>query len=131
VKYRLWILGGIALLLLAVVCEWWIRRRRGKGTKVTDETPPDKLAMRALKDLDALKLFEKGRIKDFYFGFSEILRRYLEAIRGFPAAEYTLEEIAKKLGITRERVRQIERVALKKLKSPKVSKKLREYLEEQ
>ena len=45
--------------------------------------------------------------------------------------EYTLEEIAKKLGVTRERVRQIERVALKKLKSPKVSKKLREYLEEQ
>ena len=95
VKYRFWIMGGIALLLLAVVCEWWFRRRRGKGTKVVDETPPDKLAMRALKDLDALKLFEKGRIKDFYFGFSEILRRYLEAIRGFPAAEYTLEEIAR------------------------------------
>ena len=95
VKYRFWILGGIALLLVAVVCEWWIRRRRGKGIGVIDETPPDKLAMRALKDLDALKLFEKGRIKDFYFGFSEILRRYLEAIRGFPAAEYTLEEIAR------------------------------------
>ena len=95
IKYRFWIMGGIALLLLAVVCEWWFRRRRGKGTAVIDETPPDKLAIRALKDLDALKLFEKGRIKDFYFGFSEILRRYLEAIRGFPAAEYTLEEIAR------------------------------------
>jgi hypothetical protein len=95
VKYRFWILGGIALLLLAVVCEWWIRKRRGKGRAVFEETPPDKLAMRALKDLDARKLFEKGRIKDFYFGFSEILRRYLEAIRGFPAAEYTLEEIAR------------------------------------
>ncbi|OQY43604.1 MAG: hypothetical protein B6240_12095 [Desulfobacteraceae bacterium 4572_87] len=94
-KYRFWILGGIALLLLAVVCEWWIRRRRGKGIPVIDETPPDKLAIRALKDLDALKLFENGQIKDFYFGFSEILRRYLEAIRGFPAAEYTLEEIAR------------------------------------
>jgi len=51
--------------------------------------------MRGLKALDAQKLFEKGRIKDFYFGFSEILRRYLEAIRGFPAAEYTLEEIVR------------------------------------
>ncbi|MCP4574904.1 MAG: hypothetical protein GY846_01265 [Deltaproteobacteria bacterium] len=95
VKYRFWILGGIALLLLAVVIEWWIRRRRGKGTAVIDETPPDKLAIRALGDLDAQKLFENGRIKDFYFGFSEILRRYLEAIRGFPAAEYTLEEIVR------------------------------------
>lgn len=42
--------------------------------------------------------------------------------------DYTLEEIAKKLGITRERVRQIEAQALKKLKSPKVGKKLKEYL---
>jgi len=41
---------------------------------------------------------------------------------------YTLEEIAKKLGITRERVRQIERQALKKLKHPTVAKKLREYI---
>ena len=45
-------------------------------------------------------------------------------------SEYTLDEIAKRLGVTRERVRQIERTALKKLKSPKVSKKLREYLEQ-
>jgi RNA polymerase primary sigma factor len=44
-------------------------------------------------------------------------------------SDYTLDEIAKRLGVTRERVRQIERTALKKLKSPKVSKKLREYLE--
>ncbi len=44
--------------------------------------------------------------------------------------EYTLEEIAKEFGITRERVRQIARTALKKMKSPQVSKKLREYLEQ-
>ena len=94
-KYRFWILGGIVLLLLGVICEWWIRKRRGKGMEVTEQTPPDKLAIRGLKALDEQKLFEKGRIKDFYFGFSEILRRYLEAIRGFPAAEYTLEEIAR------------------------------------
>jgi len=44
-------------------------------------------------------------------------------------SEYTLEEIAKILGMTRERVRQIERNALKKLKHPEVSKRLRTYLE--
>ena len=43
--------------------------------------------------------------------------------------EYTLDEIAKKLGVTRERVRQLERSALKKLKHPEISKKLRVYLE--
>lgn len=40
---------------------------------------------------------------------------------------YSLEEIAQKLGISRERVRQIEQMALKKLKHPKISKKLKEY----
>ena len=44
--------------------------------------------------------------------------------------EYTLEEIAQILGITRERVRQIEMQALRKLRSPKVSRKLKEYTEE-
>jgi len=44
--------------------------------------------------------------------------------------EYTLDEIAKKLGITRERVRQIEKQAIKKIRHPVVGKKLRDYLEQ-
>ena len=42
---------------------------------------------------------------------------------------YSLQEIADKLRISRERVRQIEQMALKKLKNPKISKNLREYKE--
>jgi RNA polymerase primary sigma factor len=42
--------------------------------------------------------------------------------------EHTLEEIAKKLGVTRERVRQLEKSAIKKLKHPLVSRRLRDYL---
>lgn len=97
-KYRFWILGGIAVLLLGAAIEWWFRNRRRKVSSAMERTPPDKLAMRGLKALDAQKLFEGGRIKDFYFEYSEILRRYLEAIREFPAAEYTLEEIARAAG---------------------------------
>jgi len=44
-------------------------------------------------------------------------------------SERTLEEIGKALGITRERVRQIEATAIKKLKHPKIGKELRDYLE--
>jgi RNA polymerase primary sigma factor len=44
------------------------------------------------------------------------------------SSEFTLDEIARILGLSRERVRQIERAALKKLKHPSVSKKLREYM---
>lgn len=51
------------------------------------------------------------------------------SIECFYQSEYTLDEIAQILGLTRERVRQIERTALKKMKHPEVSKKLRVYLE--
>ena len=41
--------------------------------------------------------------------------------------ERTLDEIGKQFGVTRERIRQIEAKAIKKLRSPKTSKKLAGY----
>lgn len=41
----------------------------------------------------------------------------------------TLEEVGKEFGVTRERIRQIESKALRKLRHPSRSKKLREFLE--
>ncbi len=41
----------------------------------------------------------------------------------------TLEEVGKEFNVTRERIRQIEAKALRKLRHPSRSKKLRDYLE--
>ncbi|MBP8250740.1 MAG: RNA polymerase sigma factor RpoD [Herpetosiphon sp.] len=41
----------------------------------------------------------------------------------------TLEEVGKEFGVTRERIRQIEVKALRKLRHPRFGKKLRDYLE--
>ena len=43
---------------------------------------------------------------------------------------YTLEEVGKKMGVTRERVRQIEAQALSRLRHPSHRRKLRDYLKE-
>lgn len=45
-------------------------------------------------------------------------------------SDRTLEEIGNQLNVTRERVRQIESTAIKKLKHPKVGKTLKNYIEE-
>ncbi|MGD2177015.1 MAG: sigma-70 family RNA polymerase sigma factor [Anaerolineae bacterium] len=44
------------------------------------------------------------------------------------ADTYTLREVGEKLGVTRERIRQIEGKALKKLRHPRYRRKLRPYL---
>lgn len=45
-------------------------------------------------------------------------------------SDRTLEEIGKELNVTRERVRQIESSAIKKLKHPKVGRALKNYIED-
>ena len=51
-----------------------------------------------------------------------------ETLSHFGSSALTLEEIGLILGVTRERVRQIEASALKKLKHPKHARKLRDYM---
>ncbi|MFN7037499.1 MAG: sigma-70 family RNA polymerase sigma factor, partial [Bellilinea sp.] len=42
--------------------------------------------------------------------------------------QYTLEEVGQKFGLTRERIRQIEGKALRRLRHPRRSRQLKEYL---
>jgi RNA polymerase primary sigma factor len=93
------------------------------GDLVADAAAPgvDDLAVAdALRDeigrlLDGLEGRE-GRVLTLRFGLADGRAR-------------TLEEMGRELGVTRERVRQIEATALRKLRHPSRAGRLRDYLD--
>ncbi len=90
---RLEYLSMMGLVLLVAYASWWMQRRHNLKKPGRPADPPHVLAKNEVEKLEAQGLFENGEIKAFYFRFSEILRRYMESIRGFPASESTTEEI--------------------------------------
>ncbi len=82
--------------------------------------PADAASYQLLKEqidevLDSLTEREK-RVLQLRFGLEDGRSR-------------TLEEVGREFGVTRERIRQIEAKALRKLRHPSRSKKLRDFLE--
>jgi RNA polymerase primary sigma factor len=88
---------------------------------VVDENLPD-------MDEAASKLLLRGQVEGVLSTLSPRERRVVELRFGLDGDKlYTLSEIGAELGVTRERIRQIETKALRKLRHPSRSKRLREF----
>ncbi len=71
----------------------------------------------------------KEQMNEILSGLSDRERRVLEMRFGLKdGTARTLEEVGQEFGVTRERIRQIEAKALRKLRHPIRSRKLRDYL---
>ncbi len=71
----------------------------------------------------------KEQMQDILDGLSDRERKVLELRFGLRDGQTrTLEEVGQAFGVTRERIRQIEAKALRKLRHPLRSRKLRDYL---
>ena len=78
---------------------------------------------------EAIKDMLRGQVKNSLAGLTEREREVLELRFGLiDGKEHTLEEVSTFFNVTRERVRQIEAKALRKLRHPANSRNLREYL---
>ncbi|MAT97795.1 MAG: RNA polymerase sigma factor RpoD [Anaerolineaceae bacterium] len=84
----------------------------------------------ALEPVDAAsKELLREQIRNVLGFLSEREREVLEMRFGLnDGKDHTLEEVGRSFGVTRERIRQIEAKALRKLRHPSRSKALRDYL---
>ncbi len=93
------------------------------GDFIEDETLPAPLDMASQQLL-------KSQIGDSLQRLTDRERRIIQLRYGLEDGRYrTLEEVGREFGITRERIRQIEAKALRKLRHPSYSRKLRGYLD--
>jgi RNA polymerase primary sigma factor len=81
-----------------------------------DDTAIDKLLSERMEDVLASLTARENRVLQLRFGLQD-------------GRSYTLEEVGQKFGVTRERIRQIEAKALSKLRHPRRSRRLRDFLE--
>jgi RNA polymerase primary sigma factor len=93
------------------------------GDFIEDDSnpPPDTSAMvkmlsERMDDVLASLTARENRVLQLRFGLQD-------------GRSYTLEEVGQKFGVTRERIRQIEAKALSKLRHPRRSRRLRDFLE--
>lgn len=78
----------------------------------------------------ATNRFLREQLDDILASLSDRERRVIEMRFGLgDGRRYPLDEVGQEFGITRERVRQIEKKALGKLRHPRYSRMLREYIE--
>ncbi len=95
-QWLYWVLGALAIGGLVLIA-WYLWRRRNKAEPSTAAPPPVPPHIEAFQALDALAAQTGISAKQYYFGLSAILRRYLERRYGFPAAEMTTEELLPRL----------------------------------
>jgi RNA polymerase primary sigma factor len=94
------------------------------GDFIPDETQPSPYDATSIKML-------KENVEEVLNSLSEREAKVLKMRFGLEHSErpMTLEEVGREFGVTRERIRQIEVKALRKLKHPSQRKKLQDYLD--
>ncbi len=85
---------GMVIISLLI---WYIIKKKKQNEPIIFRAkpidPPDVVALRELDRLKSEKLWQQGKVKEYYSGISDILRVYIEGRFGIAAPEQTSDEI--------------------------------------
>ncbi len=87
----LWIAGAGAIIIAGIIA-WFLYSRRKTQEEVFPVLAAHEAALKELERIEALRLLEEGKIKDYYYLVNLCLRAYLEARFALRAPEQTTEE---------------------------------------
>lgn len=101
-----WVLLGLVVIGGIVFLIWYIRRKKKNKPlfvrKPKPALPPDVEAIQNLEELRLAKVWQQGKVKEYYTQLTDIMRHYFERRYRFDAPEMTSDEILEQL--TEERV---------------------------
>lgn len=111
-----WVLLGLAVIGGIIFLIWYLKKRKQnkplfKG-KPKPVLPPDVLAIQKLEELRLAKIWQQGKLKNYYTELTDITREYLEGRYRFDAMEMTSEEILDEL-----KAQEVNSEALGKMKN--------------
>jgi hypothetical protein len=96
-----WLIGLILLAVIVVGAVYVYRRRKMARPilqlRTKPKLPPHLVALEALENLRVKKLWQSGRIKDYFTEMTDIIRVYIEGRFGILAMEMTTDEIMQSL----------------------------------
>ena len=93
--FLIWIILLLTIILIVYLLKKYIFNKKEHVEKKIIKTiiPPHIIALKELNNIEKKKLWQSGKIKQYYSGISEILRKYMEHRFKFIALELTTDEI--------------------------------------
>ncbi len=89
----LWVIAIAAVVALLYFIYKKFIKRKDEGEQVIEiQRPPHEIALNSLDDLEAKKLWQSGRVKEYHTEITEIIRTYFEKRFSLPALELTTDE---------------------------------------
>jgi hypothetical protein len=100
--YIWYFIGLLGFVALGLAVFYFIYKRKPKLKEIQRFDPKIPAHIQAIKELDILeseKLWQNGKVKEYYSRLTDILRLYLERRFSFPALESTTSEIMEQIKV--------------------------------